>query len=458
MAILEQTALGRFQERFRGQVIRPEDAAFDEARTVFNAMIDRRPAVIAQCTSTQDVVEAIRFARDSGLEIAVRGGGHSVAGKALSEGGLVLDLRRMNGVTVDPEARTAVVGGGATMSNLDRGTGAYGLATTGGRVSTTGVGGFTLGGGGGWLDRKFGLACDNLVAAEIVTADGQVVTASETEHPDLFWALHGGGGTFGVATSLTLTLHPLGPVTAMLLLWPAEEGPRVIRAYRDFIEQAGDDIGGGSIYLTGPELDFVPAEMVGKLSFAMLVTYAGPEEAGRKAAAPMLALGHKGEMIAEMPYAELQCMLDDPPGFRNYWSAEYLDALPDAAIDVFSSKADSLIVPSPSQHVLFPGGGAVARETADWPVPWRHAPWCVHPFGLWIDPADDARGIAWVRGLREAMQPWATGATYLNFIGDEGEERIVAGLGRENYKRLARIKTEYDPENVFHLNQNIKPA
>jgi FAD/FMN-containing dehydrogenase len=458
MATLEHTAVERFQDRFQGQIIRPGAAEYDEARTNFNAMIDRRPAVIAQCQNTRDVVEAIRFARDSGLEIAVRGGGHGVAGKALSEGGLVIDLRHMNAVAVDPARRTAVVGGGATMSHLDRATGAHGLATTGGRVSTTGVGGFTLGGGGGWLDRKFGLACDNLVAAEIVTADGRVITASETEHPDLFWALHGGGGNFGVATSLTLRLHPLETVTAALLLWPAEEGPRVLRAYRDFIAEASDDVGGGVLYLTGPEEDFVPDGLVGRLSLAMLLVYAGPEGAGRRAVAPMLALGHTGEMIAEMPYAEMQCMLDDPPGYRNYWSAEYLDALPDPAIAAFCAAADELIVPSASQHVLFPGGGKVARETADWPVPWRHAPWCVHPFGLWTDPADDARGIAWVRGLRQAMQPWASGATYLNFIGDEGEERIVAGLGRENYKRLAQVKREYDPENAFHLNHNIRPA
>jgi FAD/FMN-containing dehydrogenase len=240
--------------------------------------------------------------------------------------------------------------------------------------------------------------------------------------------------------------------------WEPEDGPRVLRAFRDFIAEADDDIGGGAIYLTGPELDFVPEDMQGRLVFALLVIHAGPEEAGRRAAAAMLALGHKAEMIAEMPYAELQCMLDDPPGFRNYWSAEYLNEVPDAAVDVFSDKAGSMIVPSPSQHVLFPGGGAVARETADWPVPWRHAPWCVHPFGLWTDPADDARGVAWVRELRAAMQPWASGVTYLNFIGDEGEERIVAGLGRDNYRRLAEVKRTYDPENVFHLNHNIRPG
>jgi FAD/FMN-containing dehydrogenase len=458
MNLLDQPALTQFRSRFGGTVITPDDGNYDEARTVFNAMIDRRPALIAQCMSTQDVVEAIRLGRDLELEIAVRGGGHSVAGKALSEGGLVIDLRHMSAVSVDPQARTATVAGGATMSHLDRATQPHGLATTGGRVSTTGVGGFTLGGGNGWLDRKFGLACDNLQAAEIVTADGRVLTASANENPDLFWALHGGGGNFGVVTSLTLRLHPLDSVTAALLLWKAESGPAVLRTFRDFIATASDDIGGGTLYLTGPELDFVPEHLVGRLTFAILVVYAGGEEDGRKAMAPMLSLGHDAEMIAEMPYAELQCMLDDPPGYRNYWSAEYLNEIPDAAIELFCARAADMIVPSASQHVLFPGGGAVARETADWPVPWRRAAWCVHPFGLWSDPADDARGQAWARDIRADLKPWASGDVYLNFIGDEGEERVMAGFGRDNYRRLAEIKKRYDPENVFHLNHNIRPG
>ena len=258
------------------------------------------------------------------------------------------------------------------MSHLDRATEPHGLATTGGRVSTTGVGGFVLGGGNGWLDRKMGLACDNLVAAEVVTADGRVLTASAEAHPELFWALHGGGGNFGVVTSLTLRLHPLGPVTVALLLWEPEEAGRVLRAYRDFVDGGlgrrrrrlgvPDRAGGG-----------LRARGHGRAAGARrsCSSSPGPRRRGAAALAPMLGLGHRAEMVAEMPYAELQCLLDDPPGFRNYWSAEYLGALPDAAIDAFVAAADGMIVPSPSQHALFPGGGAVARETADWPVPWR---------------------------------------------------------------------------------------
>jgi FAD/FMN-containing dehydrogenase len=304
----------------------------------------------------------------------------------------------------------------------------------------------------------FGLACDNLVSAEVVTADGDVLTASADENSDLFWALHGGGGNFGVATSLSLRLHPLGPVTAALLFWPPEAGPTVLQAYRDFIMEAPDEIGGGSLYLTGPDFEFVPPELVGKLALALLVIYAGGQEAGRKAMAPMLALGHAGEMIAEMPYAELQCMLDDPPGFRNYWSAEYLGSLPNEAVELFCKRATDMIVPSASQHVLFPAGGATARETADWPVPWRRAPWCVHPFGLWTDPADDDRGRKWAHDIRADLKPWATGDIYLNFIGDEGDERLIAGFGKNNYRRLRQVKAKYDPNNVFHVNHNIRPA
>ena len=455
---INQTSVDRLRQGFGGEILLPDDLRYEDARTVFNAMINRRPGIIAQCTSVDDVVRAVRFGRDLGIEIAVRGGGHSVAGKALTEGGLVIDLRRMNTVSVNPEARTVTIAGGATMSHLDRATQPYGLVTTGGRVSTTGAGGFILGGGSGWLDRKFGLACDNLLSADLVTADGSVVHASEDDNPELFWALHGGGGNFGVATSFALRLHELPSVTAALLLWLPEAGPRALRAYRDFMESAPDEIGGGALYLTGPAEPFVPEHLRGRLAFAVLVIYAGPEAVARKVAAPMLELAHEGGFVAEMPYADMQCMLDDPPGYRNYWSAEYLDAFPDEAVDLFCARAADMVVPSPSQHVLFPQGGAVGRGLADYPVPWRHAPWCVHPFGLWEDPADDERARRWAHNIRTDLRPWSSGAVYLNFIGEEGEDRVVAGFGPQNYVRLARVKAQYDPDNVFRLNHNIKPA
>lgn len=456
--LLDTRAVGDLRSRLAGPVLGPEDPGYDGARRVFNAMVDRRPAVIAQCERASDVSEAVRFGREHDLEVAVRGGGHSVAGMALTDGGIVIDLRRMSEVTVDPEARTARVAGGATMSHLDRSTQPHGLATTGGRVSSTGVGGFTLSGGSGWLERLFGLACDNLLAVELVTADGSTVLASEHENPELFWALHGGGGNFGVATAFTFRLHPLASVTAALLVWRPDAGSDVVRAYRDFMATAPDEVGGGVLYLTAPDEAFVPEHLVGRLACAVLLTYAGGERDARDVLRPMLGLAHDGGMVAELPYAELQCMLDDPPGYRNYWSAEYLRALPDDAVDRYCAGAGGMIVPSPSQHVLFPQGGAVARGDAGYPVPWRDARWAVHPFGLWERPADDDRARAWVRAVREDMQPWSTGAVYLNFIGDEGEQRVAAGVGPANYVRLAAVKRAYDPDNVFRLNHNIKPA
>lgn len=455
---LTTAALADLRKGFTGDVIVRGDPAYDEARALFNAMIDKRPAAIVQCATVEDVAKAVKAGRALDLEIGVRGGGHGVAGRALTDGGLVIDLRRLNAASVDAEARTVTVGGGATMSHLDRATESYGLATAGGRVSTTGVGGYVLGGGDGWLARKLGLACDNLVSAELVTADGEVVRASDSENPDLFWALHGGGGNFGVATSITLRLHELSRVTAALLLWPPEAGEDVLRAYRDFMATAPDEVGGGVVFLTAPEEAFVPADMVGRLALAVLIVYAGVEAEARDVTAPLFALGHAGEFVAEMPYADLQCMLDDPPGYRNYWSAEYLRTFPDEAVARFAARAHDMIVPSPSQHALFPQGGAIARGPADYPVPWRSAPWCAHPFGLWSDPADDERGRRWARDIRADLAPWATGAVYLNFIGDEGADRVVAGFGRENYERLARVKAQYDPDNVFRSNHNIRPA
>ncbi|HWM38811.1 MAG TPA: BBE domain-containing protein, partial [Streptomyces sp.] len=289
-------------------------------------------------------------------------------------------------------------------------------------------------------------------------ADGSVLRTSPHTEPELFWALHGGGGNFGAVTSLTLRLHPLPALTAALLIWRPESGPEVLRAYRDFMEGAPDEVGGGFIYLTATDEEFIPEELVGRLAFAVLITYTGAEAQARDVMSPMLGLEPDGQMIAEMPYAQMQSMLDDPPGYRNYWSAEHLDDFPDEAVDLFCARAEDMIVPSPSQHVLFPQGGAVARNDGEFPVPWRSAPWTVHPFGLWDDPADDARARNWARALRSDVQPWANGAVYLNFIGQEGEERVIAGFGPENYRRLARVKARYDPDNVFRLNHNIKPA
>jgi FAD/FMN-containing dehydrogenase len=437
--------------------VTPDDPEYDEARTIHNAMIDKRPAVIARCADADDVAAALGYAREHELEVAVRGGGHGVAGTALTEGGLVVDLSRMTAVDVDPDARTARVSGGATMSHLDRSTQPHGLATTGGRASTTGVAGYTLGGGTGWLDRAFGLGCDNLLSVDLVTAEGRRVTASEDEHPELFWALHGGSGNFGVATALTFRLHPLPQFSAAVLLWPVEGGEPALRAFRDIIESGPDEINGGAIYVTAPPEEFVPEHMVGTLVLLVLLTYAGPEGGLHDLAAPLLSLSPAAQLVMEMPYADVQCMIDDPPGNRNYWSAEHLAAFPDDAVSSFAALTASMPTPTPTQHALLAAGGVAGRSTADFPVPWRAAPWVVHPFTVWTDPADDARCREWTRGVRAQMQPWATGDVYLNFIGDEGTDRVRAGFGR-HWDRLVAVKREYDPTNTFHLNHNIDPA
>jgi FAD/FMN-containing dehydrogenase len=288
----------------------------------------------------------------------------------------------------------------------------------------------------------------------------RTVTASEDENSELFWALHGGGGNFGIAIELGFRLHPLPAATLGLLLWRPQQGPEVVRRYRDFVESgAAEGVGGGVLYLTGPPEEFVPEHLVGKLALAIGIVYPGDEQAARAAAAPLLELGPDGEMIVEMPYAELQCALDDPPGYRNFWSAEHLEQFPDEAVELFCARAEDMVVPSPSQHVIFPWGGAVARQADGFPIANRHATWCVHPFGLWESPDDDERGIAWARGVRADMEPFAAGGAYLNFTGQEGADRIVAGFGGdENYRRLAAVKAEYDPDNVFRLNHNIDPA
>jgi FAD/FMN-containing dehydrogenase len=282
--------------------------------------------------------------------------------------------------------------------------------------------------------------------------------ATADQNPELFWALHGGGGNFGVASSFTFRLHPLQSVSAAVLMWERAAGPDILRAYREFIGSAPDEVSGAIKFHTAPPKDWVPANLAGTMACTALITYAGGSAEAREAMRPMLGLGHAGELNFEVPYAELQSMLDDPPGYRNYWSAEYIDELPDAAIDLFCSRTRDMIVPSPSEQVLVPLGGAIARGPTDYPIPWRKASWHIFPFGLWSSPADDPRARKWASELRADMRPWAGGSVCLNFIGDEGRDRVVAAFGADNYARLAAVKARYDPDNVFHLNHNIKPA
>ena len=452
-------AIRELKSRFKGRVILPHDGGYDESRALFNAMIDRRPAVIAQCSSAADVVSAVRFGRESGLPTAVRCGGHSVAGMSTVDDGLVIDVRNMKAIEVDAAEQTARCGAGLTWGELDRATQEHGLATTGGRVSSTGVAGFTLGGGSGWLERKYGLACDNLIAVELVTAEGEQLRASATENPDLFWALHGGGGNFGVATTFEFRLHRVGPIVlAGLMLWPGQRGREVLDAMREAMDDAPDELALAVVYLTGPPEQFVPPDLQGQLCCAGVVFWAGESPDGEKYARRFRELEPAVDLVGPMPYSEFQCMIDDPPGLRNYWTADYLDELSDEAIDVFASHSERMPVPSACQSIMFPWGGEIARvSTDDTPMAQRDARWVAHPFVLWESADQDDRHMAWGRGISADLKRFSTGGVYLNFIGDEGQDRVRAAFG-DNYDRLAQIKARYDADNFFRLNQNIRPA
>ncbi len=440
-------------------LVRPGEPGYDDTRALFNVMIDKRPAVIARCATPDDVGDALALARAERYDVAVRAGGHSVAGMSTNDGGLVVDVRPMKEISIDATARRARVGAGVIWGEFDRAAQEHGLAVTGGRVSTTGVAGFTLGGGSGWLERAQGLACDNLRSVELVTADGRAVTASATENPDLFWGLHGGGGNFGVATAFEFDVHPVGPeVIAGLMLFPGDAALDVTRRYRDVAFDAPDELGSGIVMLTGPPEPFVPDHLVGTTCAAVAALWTGNHADAGDVLAPFRELAPAVDLVGPMPYADFQCMIDDPPGFRHYWSGDYHDSFPDDAIDVFV-KSGSERVGAMAQQLMLAWGGAVARVPADAsPLTKRDAKWITHPFAVWEDPADTEASIAWARNFRRDIGRFANGGVYLNFIGDEGQDRVRAAFGAENYARLAALKAEWDPGNVFRGNQNFEPA
>ncbi|MGZ4493727.1 MAG: FAD-binding oxidoreductase [Nocardioides sp.] len=447
---------------FHGQTLLPTDPGYDEARRLFNGLVDRRPARIMRCLSPGDVAAALAVAGSLELPVSVHGGGHGVTGSAMVDGGICIDLRPIDHVVVDPDTRTARVGGGATWGAVDAATQEHGLAVTGGRVSTTGVGGVVLGSGSGWLERALGYTCDSLLAAEVVTADGRTVSTSARENPDLFWALRGGGGNFGVVTEFTLGLHPVGPtVLGGMLLHSVEHARRVLRFWRGFMTDAPDAVGSGLAFVTAPALEVVPEPLRGTPVVAVVVCYAGDPAEGAEAMAPLVEFGPPAaNLVQPMPYVAVQQLLDgaNPKGMRNYWTADFLADLPDAAIDTLVTHAGAPTSPL-SQVILLAGGGAVARVPEDATAfGQRTAPWNVHYLSMWPDPATDEANIRHTRSMSGAMKPWTTGRAYLNFIGDEGGDRVAAAYGPEKYARLQQLKRIWDPDNVLHHNQNITPA
>jgi FAD/FMN-containing dehydrogenase len=444
---------------FAGDVIAPDDAGYDEARKVFNGIFDKRPAVIARCASTDDVVAAVNLARDRDLAVAVRSGGHSVAGMSICDDGILIDLAGLKRIDVDPDRRRATAGGGVLWGDYDAATQGHGLHTPGGRVTTTGVGGFTTGGGFGWTSSRYGLTCDSLVSAEVVTADGSVVTASADENEELFWGIRGGGGNFGVVTSFEFEAHPLGPIVlAGLAMFPVERAQEVTRAWRDYVDDAPDELSTACVILTAPPEEFVPEHLRGQPVLGMAAMYVGDPEGGAPVIQPLKDLGPEVDLIQPMPYTAFQAILDSsaPPGLRNYWRGEYLARLPDEAIDTWASPANRPTSPL-TQILLFRVGQAVAAVDDDATAfSHRDARYMFHPLCVWEDPADDARQIDAAKSFAEAMRPFATGAPYLNFTA-EGD-RVRDAFGAEKYERLVALKDRYDPDNLFRLNQNIKPS
>jgi FAD/FMN-containing dehydrogenase len=447
------------QASVSGPVITADDPGYDEARKVYNFMIDRYPAAVARCASAADVAAVVRHAAETGTELAVRGGAHSVPGFGTADGAIVADLSGMTSVTVDPTSRTARAGGGTTWQAFNEATGAHGLATTGGVISTTGVGGLTLGGGIGYLARGYGLSCDNLIAAEVVTADGQVLTASETEHPDLFWALRGGGGNFGVVTEFTFRLHPITEIYGGPMFFELSDGPAILAYFNDFIKTAPREYGGFPAFQIAPPLPFVPEGRVGEPFVAVVSCWSGSVADGEKILQGFRDVAQPvAEMVGPMPYPALNAAFDAlvPRGLQHYWKAEFVGDLSAEAIAAHMEHGPRVPVVNSTVH-LYPINGAVHDVAADATAfGHRDATYAVVIAGMWPDPADNDANMAWVREYDAAIAPYSQGGGYVNFASADDESKVAANYG-SNYERLREVKRRYDPGNLFHLNQNIRP-
>jgi FAD/FMN-containing dehydrogenase len=455
----DEPAIEDFGETLRGELIRPEDPEFHEARAIYNAMIDKHSALITKCANVADVIAAVNFGHEYDLETAIRSGGHNGPGLALIDDGLVIDLSNMKGIRVDPDAKTVHVEPGCVWGDIDHATHVFGLATVSGVISTTGVGGLTLGGGHGYLTRKYGLTIDNLLSADVVLADGRLVHASEDENPDLFWALRGGGGNFGVVTSFEFRLHAVDMVMAGPMFWPIDELESIMRWYREWLPQAPEDVYAFCLIAEVPAGDPFPEEIHGEKVCGLMWCYLGPKDQIEDVLQPARDIAEPlFEYVGEMPYPALQGMFDPlyPPGDHWYWKGDFVRDLTDDAIAEHKRFAE---VPTPQSTMhLYPIDGAVHRVNDD-ETAWRYrdATWSMVIVGVDPDSAKREELTTWTREYWEALHPHSADGSYINFMMEEGEERIRATYG-DNYERLQEVKATYDPDNFFHVNQNIQPA
>jgi FAD/FMN-containing dehydrogenase len=454
--MMDQSAFEKFKAGLRGELLRPGDSGYDDARKIWNGMIDKRPALIARCAGVADVIHSVNFAQANNLVVAVRGGGHNVAGNAVCDGGLVIDLSRMKSVRVDPARRTARAEPGVTWREFDHATQTFGLATTGGQISTAGIAGLTLGGGWGYLARKHGLSCDNLLSVDIVTADGRFLTASASENADLFWGLRGGGGNFGVVTSFEYQLHPVGPVFAGIVAYPIQTAKTVLELFREVTSTAPEELAFDIVLITLPD---------GTPIVGMNICYNGPIAVGEKVVRPLRSAGSPVlDQVGPIPYTAAQQLLDTfyPSGLRSYWKSSFLKEISDGTLETmvaYCGRRPTPICHGIIEHQL---GGAVRRADREATAfAHRDVEYSFTSLGVCADPGDAEKCVRWAREFWAAMQPYSTGGVYVNYLGqeaDEGPERIKAAYGPERYARLVALKNKYDPTNLFRLNQNIKPS
>jgi FAD/FMN-containing dehydrogenase len=461
-SVLDAAEIDALKSQIKGRVLTEEDPEYDQTRAIWNAMIDRRPAIIVQALVKEDVIRAVDLAREKSILLSVRGGGHNIAGNAVCDGGLMIDLSQMNTVTVDAANRRANVGPGALLSDLDRETQAHGLATPLGINSTTGVAGLTLGGGFGWLSRKYGMTVDNLLSAELVTADGRVVIASETENPDLFWGIRGGGGNFGIVTNFEFKLYPFGPeVLTGLIVFPLDQAKDVLSKYREAVKTMPDDLNVWTVLRKAPPLPFLPEDTHGKEVVILAIFYAGDPVEGEKLIEPLKSFGTPyGQFIGVQPYVNWQQAFDPllTPGFRNYWKSHNFTELSDGAIDTAIEYVGKL--PSPHTEIFFGLiGGQVSRIASDATAySQRDAQWACNVHGRWETAEEDEKCIGWSREFFDRSAQYATGGVYVNFMTEDETARISSAYKPEVWKRLVDLKDKWDPTNLFRMNQNVQPS